>query len=276
MTDFNKDFDKDAYRENLQQDIRDRIHDEIRDRRRQLKDLRRQQKGTRRNDPSQGAIVGGIVCLVGVLFLLDHLGVISVDHLWRFWPLFLIAVGAVHMAEPGRRQWGALLLVIGTLFLLDSLAIMRFHWSELWPVVIIGVGGMMIWNSIEGQRRRSEIPDSASTMNAHAIFSGIERRVTAKDFRFGRVSAIFGGVELDFHEADIDGDQAELEVNAIFGGAEIRVPENWRVEAQNHVVFGGLSDETRYAKRADDATSPGTKVLIISGTVTFGGIEVKN
>ena len=26
-------------------------------------------------------------------------------------------------------------------------------------------------------------------MNAHAIFSGVERRVTAKDFRFGRISA---------------------------------------------------------------------------------------
>ena len=276
MTDFNKDFDKDAYRDSLKEDIRDRIKDEIRDRRQQLKDLRRSQKGARRNDPAHGAIVGAFVCLVGVLFLLDHLGIISVDHLWRFWPVILIGVGAAHLAEQGRQQWGAFLMLIGTLFLLDSLAIMHFHWSQLWPLVIIGVGGMMIWNSIEGQRRRSEIPDSAATMNAHAIFSGIERRISAKDFRFGRVSAIFGGVELDFRDADIDGDQAELEVNAIFGGAEIRVPDNWRVESQSQIIFGGLSDSTRNAKRPDDASAPGTKILIISGTVTFGGVEVKN
>jgi predicted membrane protein len=276
MTDFDKDFDKDAYRDSLKQDIRDRIHDEIRDRRRQLKDLRRQQKGAHRHDPAHGAIFGGIVCLVGVLFLLDHLGVISVDHLWRFWPLILIVVGAAHIAERGRQQWGAFLMVIGTLFLLDSLNIMRFHWAELWPIVIIGVGGMMIWNSIQGQRRRSDIPDSAATMNAYAIFSGIERRITAKDFRFGRVSAIFGGVELDFRDAGIEGDQAELEVNAIFGGAEIRIPENWRVESQSQVIFGGLSDSTRNGKSPDNAQAAGTKTLIISGTVTFGGVEVKN
>ena len=46
--------------------------------------------------------------------------------------------------------------------------IMHFHWAELWPVVIIGAGGMMIWNSIIGQRRRKEFPDTAATMNAHA------------------------------------------------------------------------------------------------------------
>jgi predicted membrane protein len=276
MTDFNKNFDKDAYRDSLKQDVRDRIHDEIRDRRRQLKDLRRSQKGARRNNPAHGAIVGAVVCLVGVLFLLDHLGVISVDHLWRFWPVILIGVGAAHLAEPGRQQWGAFLMLVGGLFLLDSLNIMHFHWAELWPVVIIGVGGMMIWNSIVGQRRRQDQPDTANTMNAHAVFSGIERRITAKDFRFGRVSAIFGGVELDFRDADIEGDTAELEVNAIFGGAEIRVPDNWRIESQSQIVFGGLSDSTRNANRGDDAASPRNKTLVISGTVTFGGVEVKN
>jgi predicted membrane protein len=275
MTDFNKDFDKDAYGEKLRDDIRNRIHDEISDRRQQLKDLRRNKKNIRRNDPAHGAIVGAVVCLVGVLFLLDHLGIISVDHLWRFWPVILIVVGAGHLAEQGRQQWGAFMILVGGLFLLDSLNIMHFHWAELWPVVIIGVGGMMIWNSIVGQRRRRDNPDSAATMNAHAIFSGIERRITAKDFHFGRVSAVFGGVELDFREADIEGDSAELEVNAIFGGAEIRVPDNWRVESQSQIIFGGLSDSTRNAKRPDDATAA-NKTLIISGTVTFGGVEVKN
>jgi Cell wall-active antibiotics response 4TMS YvqF len=110
-------------------------------------------------------------------------------------------------------------------------------------------------------------------MNAHAIFSGVERRVTAKDFRFGRISAVFGGAELDFHDADIEGDTGELEINAIFGGVELRVPDNWNVEARNQTAFGGYSDKTR---KRDDAAAPGGKTLIISGTVMFGGVEVKN
>ncbi len=98
--------------------------------------------------------------------LLDHLNVISVDHLWRFWPVILMAVGAAHMAEPGRRPWGGVVLVVGTLFLLSSLNILHVNWAELWPLAIIIAGGMMIWNSLEAQRRRTDIPDSASTMNA--------------------------------------------------------------------------------------------------------------
>jgi hypothetical protein len=273
MTDFNKDFDKDAYCKKLGDDIRDRIHDEIRDRRRELKELRRRQKGNRHDSPAQGAVVGGIVCLVGLLLLLDHLNVISVDHLWRFWPVIIMAVGAAHMAEPGRRQWGGIVLGVGTLLLLGSLNILRVDWAELWPLAIIIAGGMMIWNSLEAQRRRTDIPESASTMNAHAIFSGVERRVTAKDFRFGRISAVFGGAELDFHDADIEGDTGELEINAIFGGVELRVPDNWNVEARNQTAFGGYSDKTR---KRDDAAAPGGKTLIISGTVMFGGVEVKN
>ena len=276
MTDFNQDFDKDAYRDSLGKDIRDKIHDEIRDRRRELRELRQKQRRAGRNDQSHGIVWGGVVCLVGVLFLLDHLRVISVDHIWRFWPLILIAVGIAHLAEPGRRQWGGIVLVVGALFLFDSLGIMRFSFDELWPLAIIGIGGVMIWNSIETQRRRTEMPDSAATMNAHAVFSGVERRVTAKDFTFGRVSAVFGGVELDFHDAEMAGDQAELEVNAIFGGAEIRIPDNWHVEARNQTVFGGYSDKTRNANAANDATIAGGKTLIISGTVMFGGVEVKN
>ncbi len=276
MTDFNQDFDKDAYGKNLRDDIRDRIHDEIRDRRRELKELRRRQKGDRHESPIHSAVIGGIVCLVGLLLLLDHLNIISVDHLWRFWPLILIAVGGAHMADPARRQWGAIVFVVGSIFLLSSLNILRFDWAELWPLAIIVAGGMMIWNSLQAQRRRTDIPDSASTMNAYAIFSGLERRVTAKNFRFGRVSAVFGGAELDFNDADIEGDTGELELNAVFGGVELRVPENWNVEARNQTMFGGYSDKTRNSKRAADPANAGGKTLIISGTVMFSGVEVKN
>jgi predicted membrane protein len=276
MTDFNKDFDKDAYRDSLKDDIRDRIHDEIRDRRRELKDLRKRHKGDHHDSPFHGAVVGGVVCLVGLLLLLDHLNIISVDHLWRFWPLILIAVGAAHLADPGRRPWGAVVLTVGVIFLLSSLNILRFDWAELWPLAIIVAGGMMVWNSLQAQRRRTDMPDSAATMNAYAIFGGLERRFTVKDFRFGRVSAVFGGAELDFHDADIDGDTGELELNAIFGGVELRVPENWNVEARNQTMFGGYSDKTRNSMRAADSTIVAAKTLIISGTVMFGGVEVKN
>ena len=88
-------------------------------------------------DPSHGVILGGVICIVGLILLLDHMGVISAGNLWRFWPLLLIVAGVAKVTDPQQRPWGAFLILIGVLFQLDSLGIIRFRWSELWPLAII-------------------------------------------------------------------------------------------------------------------------------------------
>jgi len=271
------DFDKDSLKDSIRRDIHDRIHDRIND---QVHD---QLRGRIRHDwqraggPFQGMIWGGAVCVVGIILLLDHLGIISAGNLWRFWPLIVVVAGAIHLTQPGKRPWGAFLIAVGILFQLDSLHVIRFSWAELWPLAIIAAGLVMIWGSIESRRRRIEIPDAQSTMNATSVFGGVERRITAQDFRFASVSAIFGGVELDFHSAEIDGEEGVLEINVVFGGVEIRVPDHWHVEARNHTLFGGYSDTTRgTANPGGAATGSAKKTLVITGQVLFGGIEVKN
>lgn len=274
MTDFNKD-----PRRDFRDSLGDSIHREVHDR---IEEKMRRRAARRQNEGPQGVVFGAIVCVVGILLLLDHLGYINVDHLWRFWPLIPMGIGAAHMTEPGSRLWGGIVLLVGSLFLIDSLGILHLHWEQLWPLAIIGAGAVMIWNSLQAQRRRraagspSSIPDTDSTMNAHAVFGGVERRITMQDFRFGRVSAVFGGVVLDFHDAGIDGDKAEIEVNAVFGGVEIRIPDTWRVEARNQTLFGGYEDSSRTSIRNTDAGVASTKLLILSGSTLFGGIEVKN
>jgi predicted membrane protein len=271
------DFDKDSQKDPMHRDLHDQIHDQIRD---QIRD--RVRSGIRRNigGPAgtyHGIFWGAAICVVGVILLLDHMGLVSAGDLWRFWPLLVIVAGAINFTQPGKRPWGAFLMVVGALFQLDSLHLIHFRWAELWPLAIIASGLMMIWGSIEARRRRIDFPDTQSSMNATAVFGGVERRITAQDFRFGRVSAVFGGVELDFHGAEIEGSEAVMEVNAIFGGVEIRVPEQWNVEARNQTLFGGYSDTTRTAANPSaSAVTSGKKLLVITGQVLFGGIEVKN
>jgi predicted membrane protein len=235
----------------------------------------------------QGIIWGAVICAIGVILLLDHMGIVSADRLWRFWPLLIIFAGVVNLvSQAGRRAWGGLLIVVGTLFQLDSLGMIRFHWGDLWPLAIIAAGVMMIWGSIESRKVRDKVRDSVSAaggdpstvnaMNATAVFGGIERRISVRDFRGGRVSAVFGGIELDFRDADIDGNEAVLEVNAIFGGAEIRVPDNWKVEQRGQTLFGGYTDTTRLSAAAADANAPSKKTLLITGSILFGGVEVTN
>ena len=245
--------------------IRDRINEQAR---------RRANRG--RDGTQHGIVWGAVICAIGIILLLDHLGVVSARQLWRFWPMLIVVAGIVNFTQRGKRPWGAFLIVVGTLFQLDSLAIIRFHWSDLWPLAIIAAGLMMIWGSIESRRLGAPVAaDGQTGMNAAAIFGGIERRISVRDFRWGRASSVFGGMELDFHDADIDGNEAVLEVNCIFGGAEIRVPETWRVESRSQTLFGGYTDETRVAPTLD-ANAPPRKTLIITGTILFGGVEIKN
>jgi predicted membrane protein len=264
------DWGRDPNRDSTGDAIRDSIHRDINDA------IRRR----RERHPFHGVIGGAVICIVGLILLLDHAGYIQADRLWRFWPLIVIAAGAARLTQPGRRAWGVLMMVIGALLQLQNLDLLRFRWADIWPLVIICVGLMMIWNAIEARKVRvgagapTGANDTAPTMNATAIFGGVERRITANDFRRGSLSAIFGGAEIDFREADMDGNEATLEVNAIFGGAEIRVPEGWSVEFHGQTLFGGYSDKTRVAPVVPDG--PKRKTLFITGTTCFGGVEVKN
>jgi predicted membrane protein len=228
-------------------------------------------------DGGHGIVWGFALCLVGIVILLDHLGYVSADHLWRFWPMILVVSGVTSILQVGKRGWGAFLIAAGILFQLDNLNIIHFRWVDLWPLVIIAAGLVMIWGSMESRRVRAAVSagDASNTMNVSAVFGGIERRISAHDFRGGTVSAVFGGAELDFRNADMEGDNAVLEVNAVFGGAEIRVPENWRIEVRGQTLFGGYSDSTR-GPASGAVGGPKVKTLILSGTTVFGGVEVKN
>jgi len=107
------------------------------------------------------------------------------------------------------------------------------------------------------------------------VFGGAERRVESQNFEGGKVEAVFGGMELDLSGAAITSPdrRAILEVNAVFGGIEIRVPRTWRVEKKGSAVFGGFDDKT-FPPRPEPGVEPPT--LVIRGAAVFGGIEVKN
>ncbi|MGA9882870.1 MAG: DUF5668 domain-containing protein [Candidatus Acidiferrales bacterium] len=110
------------------------------------------------------------------------------------------------------------------------------------------------------------------TFERSVVFMSFNRRIMSRHFRFGKVSAVFGGFHLDFRAAEIEGNQAVLQIEAVFGGGEILIPPTWRVSVTAHEIAGAFADET-YSR--PDATTP-AKVLIIHGTTVFGGVVIKN
>jgi predicted membrane protein len=227
---------------------------------------------------SSGLFWGAFLVLGGIALLLDHMGYVSVDRLWRFWPLLLVCAGIPNIMRREHRLWGILLITGGVLFQLNELGLAHFRWNDIWPILLIATGLMLMWGAIEARRRPSAPPaggDPRTTLSEVAIFGGIERRVTSQDFQGGHINAIFGGVEIDLTDANMQAEEATLEINAIFGGVEIRVPETWQVAFRGTPIFGGIADKTRVG-RTTDPSDPRRKVLVLTGTVIFGGVEIKN
>jgi predicted membrane protein len=226
---------------------------------------------------SPGLVSGLLITALGVILLLDRIGILEARDILRFWPVVLVVIGLLKLVSPGGgvgRTFGALLAIVGAALLLDKLGWAHVHFEDLWPLVLIALGLILLWRAVEWQRGGVLPPSSSlSRLREFVVFGGVERRVSAQDFEGGEVMVLFGGCEIDLTKAAMKGDQAIIEATAIFGGVELRVPEDWTVTLRGVGVFGGYSDHTRYPTPVAGA---GRKELVVRGGAVFGGVDVKN
>nr|WP_320131681.1 LiaF domain-containing protein [uncultured Holophaga sp.] len=116
-------------------------------------------------------------------------------------------------------------------------------------------------------------PASASSdayFDRSVVLGGIEASLTSQAFTGGRVKAVLGGIELDLTQVRPAQDPVSLEINAVCGGAEIRIPRDWAVTAKVKCVAGGV-DLDGYHAPAQPAHH-----LVLTGELVCGGLEVKN
>ena len=219
------------------------------------------------------AFSGLIIVLVGSALLLRQM---HVDLPWWLfsWEMLLIVVGIFTGVRHSFKGIGWLIpIVIGTVFLADDfiydLHIHRF----IWPVLIIGIGLYMILKPKKKESFWGPTDSSEDAIDATAIFGGVKKNIITKDFKGGDVTSIFGGSEINLSQADIHG-RAVLDITTLFGGAKIIVPSNWQINSDGLVAILGALEDKR-AILANPSPDP-NKVLVIKGTVMFGGIEIKS
>lgn len=218
------------------------------------------------NNPSLARTLAGVgVVGVGVLALLDSLQVINFLNIWSdWWPAALIAIGVImYVSDKANIWWAGIFVVAGLGILLNNLDVIEFNvFSLFWPAVIIAIGVSLLRQG----SRKAQV--STGDDNYFALMSGAESRNTSKDYTGGKATAIMGGVNIDLRNAVIK-KNATLEVFALMGGVEVRVPRGWVVRSQAIAFLGGVEN------KADDSTKSGAPVLTIVGNVVMGGVEIK-
>jgi predicted membrane protein len=215
---------------------------------------------------------GLLIILIGIVFTLDNLDIADSRRFLRYWPAGLIAIGAAKLWQVkhgyGSALGGVLFVLAGGWMLLDSLDMITVSFLDFWPLILIVAGSVIVWQGIRGRQHRVEGP-ADDTINAIAVLAGVNRGSNSGSFRGGELTAFMGGCEIDLRQASING-EATIDVFAMWGGIEIRVPENWVVIGRVTPVMGGFDDTTRPPQGAS------AHKLIIRGMVLMGGIEVKN
>lgn len=234
---------------------------------------------------------GAFILLIGVAALVKATVTDLPD--WVFsWQMFLIALG-VFIGLKHRFRGGAwfILILVGGAFLIrdvyPDISIRRY----IWPAVLIIIGAIIIlrprrksWSYENcGEKKNTGSQEGATILDEEeswsqddiidttSIFGGAKKNILSKDFKGGDIVNIFGGTELNLSQADIKG-RVELEITTIFGGTKLIVPANWEVKSEAVTIFGGLEDK----RSLQPASENPDKVLMLRGTVLFGGIEIKS
>lgn len=222
------------------------------------------------------SIYGILILAVGVIALAGSLGFVEIDRgLWAtFWPVILIAIGLINMIEdPHNILFAGIMTLLGTVFLLRNLGFEMFErfdfWEVFWPVIIIFVGLQLLTSKKVFSGRSNTT--SGDDLDIVRIFSGSDTYIDSQNFTGGDVVTVFGGANIDLRGASVQHKPARIDIVCIFGGADLKVPEGWKVKVTGVPIFGGWGNKTTMKNNTDQAVD-----LEISCVTIFGGMDVKN
>lgn len=236
-----------------------------------------------KNNTSARLIFGVILIVLGGLFLLDNYGIFYFDiPMFLFqWEYILILIGIVILITSENRTPGIILITIGVIFL----------FPDFWPLILVGLGIYIILKRSDGEIKEPKTfseesagdesgngkdergnPFYKDNIDDVSIFGGGTKTFFSKNFKGGKLTAIFGGSDIHLENCSLAHGKNDLDLFVMFGGYTIYVPRDWNVIIDVVPIFGGFSD-----KRIKDPNRvyEDGKILIIKGFVLFGGGEVK-
>lgn len=219
--------------------------------------------------PLTRIIIGTLITIFGVAILLENFNVIDLNGaLQTWWPLIIIVAGLASLISNVKQPvFPVLAIAVGVLLQLRSLDYLDFDFASLiFPAIVIGLGLSVLLRHGIFEDKNVTNKDKNDLM---AFLSGINTVSKSSHYKGGKATAVFGGIELDLHHAEIK-DTATLDVFAFCGGVEIRVPDEWNVVISGMPMLGGWEDHTR------KPIGKNPRTLIINATCVLGGLEIKN
>ncbi len=241
-------------------------------------------------------IIGLAVLTVGVLLLLNNLGLgieIEIRQVIRLWPVILLILGINWLilsfgsigSEAGRRvffSWGQFItalifIAVGVVFLGRNLGLfevdLSIFFNLLWPVILILVG----FNLLRGRSHNSGKGSRLVVMGGTKVGGDQPWKLES-----GSYFALMGSIEIDLTAAEIEKGETLLDLTAIMGGIEVKVPSDLAVIYDGSAILGGVTFKDQEdggiigGRRVEqNITADADKIVRIQARAIMGGVEIK-
>jgi len=250
---------------------------------------------------SKSALFGLLIVAVGALFLAINLGWLDSElrQVVFSWQMIFVVFAIIALV---RRKYLQMLFwtALGTFFLLPRIArvypealpaIDGNFASNYWPVLVILVGIGVILNIFFGKKRFflfglgtstfsengdfenvkfNKVEGTNGTYVREVIFGGHNDIFLEPVFRGGKIETVFGGVELDLRKTTLPEGDTLLEIESVFGGVILHLPDDWVVVPKFEAIFGGVENKRPQVVQVDHS-----RRLIVTGEVIFGGCQIR-
>ena len=238
------------------------------------------------NGPQNRLIIGAFIVIVGVLSLIQNLGLFDTGQILTFWPVIFICLGILKITQSRHGSGffvGSVFLTVGSLLTLQNMGLIVFHWREWWPVFLIGAGVAYIFkvinqNAVIDNNSPNYANDVLGNSNAAtstsdfvditALMSSTKSSHSSVRFQGGELTAIMGSIELDLRTASFE-NEVVINATTVFGSIEILIPNDWFVVINGVPIMGGMQDESVPPLNS-------TKRLVVTGAAIMGSVEIKN
>ena len=218
---------------------------------------------------------GLVFVAAGLIFGLNALEITNINLFFDgWWTLFIIVPCSIELFRSHGRLGNLIGVVIGVVLLLlcQDLIDIEMIGKLLVPVILVIIGLAFIFkDAFNGQavKKIKELNKGKSGNKTYfSTFSGQKVDFRGQVFTGTDLTAVFGGVECDLRNAIINED-AVIDVNAIFGGVDIFVPDYVRVKIRSTSIFGGVSEKGIHDPVGEAPT------LYINAVCLFGGVNIK-
>ena len=237
------------------------------------------------NDPpNQGGwdtrlLLGILLVAVGAVLIAVNMDWLSYEmsHVLISFPMLLVVLGLFNLARKSYTP-GYILVAIGLFFLTPRiLDVPEDFYRNFWPAVLIVIGilFMIQRNRIPRYHQKwTENPVMSSGtsdyINETAIFGGRNYSLVSDHFIGGKITSIFGGLKINLLNCT-PAPGCTLDLELVFGGVKLVVPEDWNIKMETTSILGGFEDKRLSSSL--NKVDP-SKTVVIKGTCILGGGEI--